>query len=158
MTHARALLTSTPEGRTAYLEADLRDPSEILRQAAHTLDFDQPIGVMLVAVLHFIPGEGAAQPLVRKLLDAVPSGSYLTATHGTLDFSPPEYRVAHEQMRAAGRSDAWLRGRDEFDAVFDGLEFEDPGTVAVSEWRPDSDEPLPDRKDVAILGAVARKP
>ncbi|NMO49919.1 SAM-dependent methyltransferase [Actinoplanes sp. TBRC 11911] len=158
MTHARALLDSTPQGRTAYLEADLRNPGDILREAAETLDFGRPIAVLLVAVLHFIPGTGAARPLVRELLDAMPSGSYLSATHGTLEFSPPEYRKAHEELRAAGRSDAWLRGSDEFGAVFDGLELEEPGLVPVTEWRPDTDGPLPDRKDVAIIGAVGKKP
>jgi len=85
-------------------------------------------GVRTMAVLRFIPGDGAAQPLVRALLDAVPSGSHLAASHGTLDFSPPEYREMHERMRASGRSDAWTRGRDEFGALFDGLELEAPGT------------------------------
>jgi hypothetical protein len=158
MTHAQALLTSTPQGRTAYLEADLRDPARILEESADVLDFGQPIAVMLVAVLHFVPGEGAAQPLVRKLIDALPSSSYLTATHGTLDFAPTEDRLAHDQMRAAGRSDVWMRGREEIAALFDGLELEEPGLVPVTEWRPDSDAPQPDLKDVAVWGGVGLKP
>ncbi|GAA2476155.1 SAM-dependent methyltransferase [Winogradskya humida] len=158
MTHARALLTSTPEGATAYLEADLRDPGKILSQAAELLDFSRPIALVVVAVLHFIPGEGAARPLVQELVDAVPRGSYLLVTHATMDFSPAEHRVAHERMRVTGRSDVWMRSRDEFATLLDGLEVVEPGIVAVSEWRPPAGEPLPDPKDVAIWGAVARKP
>jgi len=158
MTHARALLNSTPEGATAYLEADLRDPEKILAEAAQTLDFTQPVAVILVAVLHFIPGDGAAEPLVRHLVDALPSGSYLAVTHATTDFSPPEHQRAHEQMRAGGRSDVWMRPRAEFETFFEGLELIEPGITVVSEWRPPADDPVPDRKDVAIWGAVARKP
>ena len=158
MTHARALLTSTPQGRTAYLEADLRDPDRILAEAAETLDFARPVAVMLVAVLHFVPGEGAAAPLVRRLADALSPGGYVTVTHATLDFSPPEHVAAHAQMHAAGRSDVWPRELDEFADLFDGLALEDPGIVPVTEWRPDTTDPLPDRRDVGMWGAVARKP
>ncbi|GLZ00754.1 hypothetical protein Acsp02_80060 [Actinoplanes sp. NBRC 103695] len=157
MTHARALLTSAKGGATAYLEADLREPAAILREARATLDFTQPVAVMLVAVLHFIPGDGAALPLVRELVDALPPGSYLTVTHATTDFAPPEKREAHAQMRAAGRSDVWPRGRDEFAELFDGLTLEEPGIVPVSEWRPDEGAEIPPRRDVAVWGAVARK-
>jgi O-methyltransferase involved in polyketide biosynthesis len=158
MTHARALLTSTDPGRTAYLEADLRDPEKILAAAAGTLDLSRPVAIMIVAVLHFIPGDGAARPLVRTLLDAVPPGSYLTATHATMDFSPPEHQAAHREMRAAGRSDVWTRDRAEFTGLFDGLEIEEPGVVPVTEWRPGPDDARPDFADVAIWGAVGRKP
>ncbi|MFI5930906.1 SAM-dependent methyltransferase [Actinoplanes sp. NPDC051494] len=157
MTHARALLNSTPEGATAYLNADLREPGKILAEAAQTLDLSQPVAVIVVAVLHFVPGDGAAQPLVRELMDAVPAGSYLVVTHATMDFSPPEHRAAHEQMRATGRSDVWMRTRAEVDTLFDGLELIEPGVTVVSEWRPEDGVPLPDPKDVAIWGAVARK-
>ncbi|MCA2214383.1 SAM-dependent methyltransferase [Jidongwangia harbinensis] len=159
MTHARALLTSTAEGRTAYIEADLRDPDAILRDPVlrETLDMTRPVALMLVAVLHFIPGDGAAAPIVRRLLDALPAGSYLVATHATLDFAPPAHREAHESLRAAGRSDVWPRGRDEFATVFDGLEVLPPGIVPVSEWRAEPGEPVPDRVNVSVWGGVGRK-
>ena len=158
MTHARALLTSTDEGATAYLEADLRDPDKILAQAEQTLDLSRPVALILVAVLHFIPGRGAARPLVSALLDALPSGSYLAVTHATLDFAPPEFQEMHEQMRRSGKSDVWTRDRAEFVSLLDGLVPVEPGVVPVSEWRPDAGAEIPPRQDVAIWGAVARKP
>jgi S-adenosyl methyltransferase len=159
MTHARALLTSSPQGRTTYLQADLRDPADILGrpELAETLDLTRPVGLMLVAVLHFVEGDGAAQPIVRRLLDAMPAGSFLVATHATVDFSPPEHQAAHLRMREEGRSDVWTRGRTEFGALFDGLELVEPGIVPVSEWRPDPATDLPDRQDVSVWGGVARK-
>jgi hypothetical protein len=159
MTHARALLTSTPAGRTAYLEADLREPERILEHPTlrETLDLSRPVGLMLVAVLHFVPGDGAAGPIVRRLLDALPAGSYLVATHATLDFSPPAHREAHAQLRAAGRSDVWPRGHDEFAGLFAGLEVLPPGIVPVSEWRPDPGTAVPPASDVSVWGGVGRK-
>ncbi|MEV6638395.1 SAM-dependent methyltransferase [Actinoplanes sp. NPDC051470] len=157
MTHARALLTSSKAGRTSYLEADLRDPEQILAEARSTLDLDQPVAVMLVAVLHFIPGDGAALPLVQKIMAGLPAGSYLTATHATIDFAPAEMRAAHAEMRAAGRSDVWTRSRDEFAEIFEGMTLEEPGIVPVTEWRPDEGAEIPPRREVAIWGGVARK-
>jgi hypothetical protein len=160
MVHARALLTSSPEGRTAYLEKDVRDPAAILTDdlLRDTLDLSRPVALMLIAVLHFVPGDGAAQPLVGQLLDALPSGSFLVATHATVDFSPPEHRAAHDQMRASGKSDVWTRDQAEFTALFDGLEIVEPGVVPASEWRPDPDTDKPAHRDVAIWSAVGRKP
>ena len=160
MTHARALLTSSPEGRTTYIEADLREPATILRHQAlkDTLNLAEPVALMIVAVLHFIPGDGAAQALVEQLMAELPSGSYLVATHATMDFSPPEHQAAHRKMRAEGRSDVWTRGEAEFTALFDGLELIEPGVVPVSEWRPEPDAVAPERQDVAIWSGVGRKP
>jgi hypothetical protein len=157
MTHARALLTSAKEGRTAYLEADLRDPEAILRDARETLDFTEPVALVLVAVLHFIPGDGVVLPLVRRLLEPLAPGSYLIATHATYDFAAPEQLEGYMQRRAAGQLDLWARGRAEIEALFAGLKLEEPGIVPVSEWRPEPGAELPRAKDVAILGAVARK-
>ncbi|MET7419508.1 SAM-dependent methyltransferase [Dactylosporangium sp. NPDC005555] len=159
MVHARALLTSAPEGATAYLEADLRDPARIL---AHpdlraTLDFTAPIGLMLVAVLHFIHGEGAGTPIVRELLDALPPGSYLVASNATKDFLPPQIAAVYDRMLAAGQTDIWPRTRDEFGALFDGLTLVDPGVVAVDAWRPDADrDPDLTPADISVYGAVGQ--
>ena len=160
LVHARALLTSTDAGETAYLEADLRDPGSIVRhpQLRATLDLSQPVGLLLFAVLHFVPGQGEARGIVEQLVDVLPSGSYLVASHATQDFSPPELVAAYRKLLDNGRADVWPRDRDEFTALFDGLELVGPGVVPAGEWRPDPGEPLPVRQDVGLWAAVARKP
>ncbi len=160
MVHARALLNSSPEGRTSYIEADLNDPEAILAHPvlADTLDLKQPVGLMLIAVLHFIHGTGAAQPIVRMLLDALPSGSYLVATHATSDFGSPEQQALYEELVRTGRSDVWTRPFDEVSALFDGLELVEPGVVPASEWRPEPGTEIPARTDINVWTAVGRKP
>lgn len=165
MVHARALLTSTPEGRTAYVEADVREPSLILGHDVlkDVLDLSQPVGLMLVAVLHFVHGEGAAKPIVRELVEALPSGSYVVISNATKDFLPDSIAAVYDRMLAAGQTDVWPRSRAEFSALFDGLELVDPGIVSVSEWRAAEFSvvepgPRPSEMDVSVLGGVARVP
>jgi S-adenosyl methyltransferase len=161
MTHARALLTSSPEGATDYIEADLREPDAILAapQLNETLDLSQPVALMLIAILHFIPGPGQAQPIVQQLMNRLPSGSYLAATHFTLDFMADDDKAAYRQMYEAGKSDIYPRDRDEFTALFNGLELVEPGIVLATDWRPQPDaEPVPDPSRISIWAAVARKP
>jgi hypothetical protein len=157
--HARTLLTSTPQGRTAYLEADLSNPESILDHPAlrDTLNLSQPVGLMLIAVLHFVHGQGAAKPIVRRLLDALPAGSYLVATHATDDFGTPEQQALYQRILEQGKSDVWTRGRDEFAALFDGLDLIDPGVVPASEWRPEPSAAIPARSDINVWAAVGRK-
>jgi hypothetical protein len=107
-------------------------------------------------VLHFVPGEGAAQPIVERLLSALPAGSRLVATHARLDPCRPQHVAAHQRMRERGRSDVWTRDRAEFAALVDGLELLEPGIVPVSERHPDPGTDLRDRRDVGVWGAVAR--
>jgi hypothetical protein len=162
MVHAHALLTSAPAGRTTYIEADLRDPAAILASPdlRKTLDLGEPVALMLVAILHFIHGEGTALPLVRELLDALPSGSYLAATHFTTDYMPAEERERYAGMLAAGRSDVWPRDRKEFEALFEGLELVTPGVALATRWRPaDAAEAGDvDASRISMLAAVGRKP
>ncbi|GGK76962.1 hypothetical protein GCM10012284_08650 [Mangrovihabitans endophyticus] len=160
MVHARALLTSSAQGRTAYIEADLNDPETILAdpQLREVLDFGQPVALMLIAVLHFVHGDGAAQPLVRRLIDELPAGSFLAATHATSDFGTAEQRELYRRMVEERRSDVWTRGQDEFAALFDGLELVEPGVVSATEWRPDPDDQPMDRRHVNVWAAVGRKP
>ena len=159
MTHARALLVGAPEGRTGYVEADLRDPEAILNHPdlRATLDLRQPVALLLVAVLHFIHDDDQAVAIVQRLREALPAGSYLVASNLTLDYAPPEQIAKHEELLAGGRTDARARDRAEFGRFFAGLELVDPGIVAVSDWRPT--RPTDDRPtatDVAIYGAVGR--
>ena len=161
MSHARALLTSSPEGATDYIEADLREPQAILDAARErqVLSLSEPVALMLIAVLHFIrPGNGQARAIVRTLIDALPSGSYLAATHFTLDFMPPEEQARYQQLLDAGISDIWPRDRAAFATLFDGLELVDPGIELISRWRPDARADTTDPSRISIWGAVARKP
>jgi hypothetical protein len=161
MTHARALTVGTPEGRTGYVHADLREPASILGhpQLGNTLDLTRPVALMLVAVLHFIQDDDRAAALVREYLDALPSGSYLVVSNLTLDYAPPEQVAKHRELSASGRTDARARDRAGFGRFFDGLELLEPGIVAVSDWRPDRPAAeRPSAADVSIYGGAARLP
>ncbi|MFF5229748.1 SAM-dependent methyltransferase [Dactylosporangium sp. NPDC000521] len=159
MVHARALLQGDPRGATAYLEADVRDPDAILHHPSllETLDLTQPVGVLLITTLHFVHDDEQVAAIVKRLVDAVPSGSYLVITHGTMDFSTPQGITAYEQMFAAGRTDVRARPSTTIERYFEGLEIVEPGIVPVGDWRPDTDE-RPVSEDLQIYAVVARKP
>ena len=161
LAHARALLASTPEGRTSYIHADLREPGQIIEDPVvrGTLDFSQPIALMLMAILHFIPDADDPRGIVRTLTGALPSGSYLAASHLTVEHSDP--RTAAAAVQTYERSGMHLapRSADELaELAFAGLRLVDPGVVLVPEWHPDSDGPYPLPEEVSTYGGVARKP
>ncbi len=159
LAHARALLTSSPEGRTAYIHADLREPEAILSSPVvrEVLDFSQPVALMLVAILHFFPDEYQPAEVIGTLLDALPSGSYVAASHLTTDHDPNTTAAGQRVMREAGIP-MQKRDSDEFaDLVFAGLELVPPGVVLVSEWRPSGTGPRPTPAEVNCYGGVARK-
>ena len=150
LAHARALLTSSPEGRTAYIHADARDPRAILDDPAvrDVIDFGEPVALMLVALLHFIPDEDKPEEIVGTLLHALPSGSYLVASHLTMEHDTDAAGRGLQAMRGAGIS-MQKRASDEFARlVFGGLELVPPGVVLVSDWRRAGSGPRPDRKSV----------
>jgi SAM-dependent methyltransferase len=159
LAHARALLASGPRGVTAYLDADVRNPDTILANpiVRDTLDFGMPIALMLVAVLHFLPDEDDPRQIVQTLVDALPPGSYLVASHATAEHNPEGLSGAGRAYSQGGMRGA-IRNSDEFgELAFDGLELVDPGVVLVSEWRPE--EPIrPMPSEVNTYGGVARKP
>jgi O-methyltransferase involved in polyketide biosynthesis len=159
LVHARALLTSSPEGRTDYLEADLRNPRSILWHPAlrETLDLEQPVALVLLAVLHFLPSRERAAEIVHELMAALPAGSYLLATHATQDYAAPEAVAEYRKMLDAGRSDVWPTTRAEFEAVFAGLTLVGPGIVPAGEWRPEPGAEIPDRAEVGLYAGVGRK-
>jgi hypothetical protein len=157
MVHARALLTSSPEGKTRYLEEDLRNPEKIL-DSLEILDLSRPVGLMLAAVVHFLPEQDTAREIVQTLLGALPAGSYLTMTCATTDFLTPELKANWDESLRTGRSDVHPRTRPEFAEFFAGLELVDPGIVAIGEWRPDpAAEEHPTPVEASMFGAVARK-
>ncbi|MFJ3553018.1 SAM-dependent methyltransferase [Streptomyces sp. NPDC090114] len=151
LTHARALLTSGPEGRTDYIDADLKDPAVILEQAAKTLDFDQPIALCLVAVLHFVEDE-QAYPIVRELVDALPSGSRVVLSHLTEDLNPENVRAVQRTYTERGFTFV-LRTRADVERFFteSSLDIVDPGVVPVHHWHPDHAAPVPERPEDSYL-------
>ena len=157
LSHARALLTSSPEGVTAYLDADLRDTDRILEQAAETLDFGQPVGVMLLAILHYIPDLAEARKIMARLVSAVPSGSYVTISHAASDISPKEMAEMIRRMNQhLAEGNHVGRTRDVVAGFFDGLDVLEPGVVKVTQWRPESE--LEAEGPTSLWGGVARKP
>ncbi len=159
LAHARALLASAPEGRTAYIQADLKSPLDILSSPVvqSVIDFDQPVALMLIAVLHFLHDEDKPEAVLKTLLDALPSGSYLAASHLTSEHEPEGLLAGQRIYRKAGIQ-MQTRDADEFASLaFSGLELVPPGVVLVSEWRPDSKAPRPTAAEVSCYGGVARK-
>ena len=140
-------------------QADVRDPHADHRGRPKILDFDRPVALSLIALLHFVSDEDGAHALVGRLMSELPSGSYLVVTHATADFTPEESKAATEKLKAAGVTLA-LRSREEFTRFFDGLELVDPGVEVPHHWHPELGEPIPGQDDGVIpgYGAVARKP
>jgi O-methyltransferase involved in polyketide biosynthesis len=134
LTHARALLTSSPEGKTDYIQADLRDTGTIVEAAGQTLDFGQPVAVLVIAVLHFIPDADDPYAVVRRLMDAVPPGSYLVVGHGASDIEPAAAAELSERYNAMSPTKIRLRSRAEILPFFDGLEMTGRGLVPLSQW------------------------
>jgi hypothetical protein len=158
LAHARALLTSRPEGVTAYLDASIEDTDVILEQAAKTLDFTRPVGIMLLAILHYVPDLAEARRVVARLTEVVPPGSYLVISHAGTDLLPDDVEAFEKSLNAhlpaAHRHVA--RPRDVVSGFFDGLRFVEPGLVRVSDWRPDSPEEA--TTPTILWGGVARRP
>lgn len=153
LSHARALLTSSPEGRTAYIHADLRDPVSILNDPAtrDVLDFSQPIALMLVAILPMIPDDEKPAEIVRTLLNALPSGSYIVASHITGEHNTGAAN-AEQRFQAANLKAQW-RDSDVFARLaFGDLDLVPPGVVLTSDWRNDETGPRPTAADVSAYG------
>lgn len=159
LAHAEALLRGTPEGVTEYVQADAREPGAILEQAAHVLDFERPIALSLIALLHFVADEDGAYDLVDTLVDALAPGSCLVLSCMTADFEPENVRQGIERY-AAGGVTLVARTHAEVGAFFRGLELMDPGIVSVKDWRPDlaRDESSIGDGPVSLYGAVGVKP
>ncbi|MGV9376167.1 SAM-dependent methyltransferase [Nonomuraea sp. NPDC003707] len=140
LAHAKALLVGTPEGRTNYIQADLHDPDTILRAAADTLDFTQPIAIMLLGIVHFINDDDEAYAIIKRLLDAVPSGSHLALVHITAFFNPEAKREEVRHWNEHGTPKLTIRSPEQVGRFFDGLEILPPGIVSTTRWRPDIDD------------------
>src|SRR5947207_2551699 len=155
LAHARALLTSTPEGATAYIHADLHEIDKIMAEAAKTLDLAQPIALILHGVLGHIADTGEAHSVVRNLMDALPSGSYLNLADGTKD-SSGGFEQAQEGYNETGAVPYALRTPAEIASFFGGLELVEPGVVSCPRWRPDATPDGPSA-NADVYGGVGRK-
>ena len=139
--HAHALLTGTPDGATSYLEADVRDVETVLAQAKRTLDFTQPIGIMLLMILMMIP-DADPYGIVRRLVKEAPAGSYLIISHPAGDIEAQQMADMAERLSRPG-PEMTLRTHAEVSRFFDGLELLEPGVVGLSDWRPDPGDVRP---------------
>ncbi|PKK14582.1 MAG: methyltransferase [Thermomonospora sp. CIF 1] len=156
LAHARALLAGHPEGKTAYIHADLTEPRSILDHPslAETLDLDRPVALMLVAILMYFTDEQNPRAMVAELMDALPSGSRLVISHPTADFDPDSVAQAVEAATSAGIT-LVPRTRAQVEDLFAGHEILDPGVVPLATWRPV--EPPADPHAVYYYGGIARK-
>jgi hypothetical protein len=163
MSHARALMTSARQGSTTFVEADLRDPEGILADPGFrdTLDLSKPVGLLLIAVLHFIEDADDPYALVAELIEALPAGSYVAVSHATFDPLPTDTIAKLTALTSPGAADGPFRARrrDEVARFVDGLTLVEPGLVSIVDWRPTQEpEPEASAADTAVYGVVASKP
>jgi S-adenosyl methyltransferase len=156
LAHARALLTSSPEGATDYIDADLRSADQILAAAATTLDFSQPVAIMLMAILQHLSDQDDPYRVVADLVAAVPAGSYLALSHPAKDIEPEKMAAMAERLNQMMAEKVTFRRQAEVAVFFDGLELVEPGMTNVPHWRPDTAEE--EASPAALWGGVARKP
>jgi hypothetical protein len=155
LAHARILLTSSQEGVTNYIDADLHDPEAILAEAGHTLDLRQPVALLLIGVLGHVADYDEARSIVRALLDGLPTGSFLVETDGT--DSSPEYMAAIAMYRDSGGVPYNARTHEQIAGYYKGLELVEPGVVPIHLWRPEANA-FGEAPDVSESGGVGRKP
>jgi hypothetical protein len=155
LVYARALLTSRPEGRCGYIDADLRDPAAILAQASATLDFARPVAVLLLAILHFVPPADDPPGIVAALARALAPGSYLVISHLTADFAPDQVGAAVEAYNTGVPAGVTARSHAEVTALFGGLPLVPPGVVPVAQWRP-AVPVSPAAPDTDLYAGIAR--
>jgi S-adenosyl methyltransferase len=153
MRHAEALMISTREGATDYIEADVRDPERILEHARRFLDFDRPVALSLIALMHFIMDEDDPYGIVRTLVGALAPGSHLVLTHGTYDFHPEIEQEFNSTYRGGGMP-LQLRDRAGVERFFDGLDLVGPGVVEATRWYQDT--PAPEYEKNMLYVGVAR--
>ncbi|WUI02527.1 SAM-dependent methyltransferase [Spirillospora sp. NBC_00431] len=158
LVHARGLLTSTDEGRTAYLDADFRDPGSILRSGRlrEILDFGEPVALSLIAILQFMLDDAEVRRIIDRLMEPLAPGSVLALSTTTADSAPEEVTAGVASYNAHGIPTV-ARTRAEVEPLFGGLEILDPGVVLVNHWHPDAAASEVDDAHVHMYGGVARK-
>ncbi|EXG81681.1 Protein of unknown function (DUF574) [Cryptosporangium arvum DSM 44712] len=156
LAHGRALLAT--DDRTTVVTADLREPRKVIEHpdVRELIDFDRPVGVMLIAMTHFLRTD-EFDPVIGALRDALAPGSHLAATHVTVDNHPPEAVDGVEAAYRATPTPIYFRREDEIAAVFAGFELVEPGLVTIDKWRPDPVDPAPEPTHW-LIGGVGRRP
>jgi hypothetical protein len=161
LAHARALLTADPgAAATAYIDGDLRRPRSILDHPAlrDTLDLTRPVGLLLIAVMHFITDDDHPYDIVSDLLNALPAGSWLALTQLTGDLLPGDVQDQFDAINARAGIPMRMRSRDETARFFTGLNLAEPGIVPINRWRAETEpDPRPSDADTAVYGALACK-
>jgi SAM-dependent methyltransferase len=159
LAHSRALVPSTPEGRVAFILADLREPEAILGDptVAETLDLTQPVGLVLIGIMHHLRDDDDPRRIVATLVDALAPGSYLVLSQTTPDFDPEAMRGLAAVSEQGGIPNV-PRTFADTEPFFTGLELVEPGLVPILAWRPDPGLPRRDPRSVYVYGGVARKP
>ncbi len=155
LSHARALLTSKPEGACAYIDADLRDPDTILAQAKGTLDFRQPVAIMLLTVLQFVTNDHEVSAVVNRLMDACAPGSFVAISHPASDIDAEQHTEMVRRLNQSVAEKVALRDYAGVTRLFDGFELIEPGVVRAPQWRPDSE--LEAASPAVLWAGVARK-
>jgi hypothetical protein len=159
LAHARALLHSSGEGATEYIDSDLRDTKRILSQAAQLLDFTRPVAVSLLSILHAVLDSDQPLAIVATLLEAVPAGSYLAISHAAIDLVDAEtMQGLQDTFKGKVQQQFQWRTREEVARFFDGLELVEPGLVPVDQWRPEAAKGgTRAKRKPAMWAAVGRK-
>jgi S-adenosyl methyltransferase len=156
LAHARALLTSSPTGRCGYIDADVRDPEKILSAAAEVLDLTEPVAVLLMTVLQFVPDDDEPHGIVRRLMAGLPAGSYLVISHPAADIQAAATARMASRLNELMAQRAKPRRKAEVTAFFDQLDLVEPGVVRCPQWRPDRPQDAAGKS--TMWGGVARKP
>ncbi|MFJ4835903.1 SAM-dependent methyltransferase [Streptomyces sp. NPDC088747] len=155
LAHARALLTSTPEGKTAYLDADLYDPEAILKAAEATLDLSQPVALMILNTLGHVADYERARGLVSQVMAGLPAGSHLVISDSTA--TSEGMIAASDAYNSSGAVPYYVRSVEEIGGFFEGLELVEPGIAPVTDWRADSEGSADAEPSVDAYGGVGRK-
>ena len=156
MAHARVLMADRHHGRTVFIRADVRDPETLLADPAlvDLIDFEEPVAVLLVGLLHFLPDHEQPGAIIKTILDAVPSGSYLVISHGTADYAPDIGKATQAAYQSSSMP-CRVRTRAEVMEMLSGVELLEPGLVLLAEWHPDGEPPAEYQQ--ITYAAVGRK-
>ncbi|WP_312034567.1 SAM-dependent methyltransferase [Actinoplanes sp. TBRC 11911] len=151
LTDARALLASSPQGATAYIDVDLYDPARILGEAAQTLDFGKPVALMLMGILGHVESDDEARSIIERLMSVFPAGSYVAMYDG--GDTDPDVVEATRIWNVSANPKYHLRSPVRLAALLSGLEMVDPGVASVTRWKPDAEAPA--QPEIAQFAAVA---